>query len=247
MKTDNAWFGVLLKPALNGLREYYTESESRLLASKNADLSRIRDKPKSAILQLDLKEEQRIAELDIELQQHEANYDILQANFLRYSFVILTVVVFTDHLERFCQALQEFRHYQKPPPTPDGDVIGLYRRYIREAGIEIAPHLWDPINDLNAVRNCIVHSSGDVTRSRYRNRVQAIAQRDVGIHVSSSADRNKPIPLYLSNNRLIVEPRYCYQIVDDVANLLVTLCKAARIPTLITLENGGLVFKSEPS
>jgi hypothetical protein len=88
MKSSSVWFGILALPSLNGLRRYYSKSESLLKSAAVRDKKRIAELSKSRAMALRLDSEEEYAEWSLMMQSHETTYEMLYTNFLRYSFVI---------------------------------------------------------------------------------------------------------------------------------------------------------------
>lgn len=242
MKTDTVFFGILTRSAFDGLMEYYETNESLLASIKKEDSIRINEEVKKTVRDLALSNESEYAEWDMRMQDHDAKYNMLFANFFRYSFIVLVFLVLEDHLHRLCCALQDAKTYPKAPPIPKRNIIEKYKKYIYEVGISVRSNLWEGVKDLNTIRNCIVHSSGDVSRSRYED-LTKIAGKGVGIQISGKSDRNELTPLYLADNMLMIEAKYCESIIPEITVLFEELCKAAQLPTTIRFENDAIIFE----
>lgn len=243
MKTETVFFGILVKPALDGLIEYYETSESLLESAKKGHLSRINEEVKRIAKETVLSKDEEYAEWVLRIQEHENTYDMLFANYFRYSFIVLVFLVFEDHLHRFCYALQDAKGYPKPPPKPKANIIKTYGNYILEVGVSVEPSLWEASNELNIIRNCIVHSSGDITHSHHHSDLLKISQKDIGINISHKAERTELTPLYLKDNMLMIESRYCKSVINDIKVLFDALCKAAQLPTSIRFEDNKFIFE----
>lgn len=242
MKTETVFFGILMKPALNGLIEYYETYESQLSSVKKLDLSRINEELKRISRDSALSRDEEYAEWDILMQEHETKYDMLYANFFRYSFIVLAFLVLEDHLHRFCCALHDAKHYPKAPPNPGSNIVETYKSYILGVGVSVQADLWEGIEELNIIRNCIVHSSGDISRSRKKADLVRISQKGIGIHLGNRVNRKELTPLYLNDNMLMIEPKYCKSVVKEIKVLFEALCKSAKLPTRMRFENKKFVF-----
>lgn len=220
MKSDSVWFGLLAKSALGGLAEYYDKHESLLQSAKEQAASKINREINELAKNAHLNEDEEYAEWSIKMQEHEATYDMLFTNFFRYSFLVLTYVVLEDHLHRLCLALQDVKKLDEPAPYPSADILKTYKAYVQRAGVTATPELWESMEDLQSVRNCIVHSSGDVVRSRYKAKINSVAAKNVGVQVSGKHERYEMTPLYLKDGMVMVESRYCTKVTQDMHNLI---------------------------
>jgi len=243
MKNDTAWFGLLARPAFHGLAEYYEKSESLLQSARREAASRIDEEVKKMAKDSKLSDDQEYAEWSIKIQDHETTYDMLFTNFFRYSFIVLAYAVLEDHLDRLCVAFHDAKSLTEPPPAPRGNIVKTYRDYIDRGGALVQSDLWEPVQDLQSLRNCIAHSSGDVSRSRYQSQILKIVAKDIGILISRKSANDEMTPLYLRDNMVMVEPRYCTSIAPQMHVLIEAICKAVDLPTTMKFEGNTIILQ----
>ena len=243
MKSDAVFFGILARSAFSGLGEYYEKSESLLESAKKEGASRINEEVKKMVRNFGLSEDEEYGEWASKMQDHETTYDMLFTNFFRYSFTVLAYLVLEDHLHRFCMAIQDAKGLAEAPPIPKGDIIKTYRNYIDRAKVPVQNSLWEAIEDLRIVRNCVTHSSGNVARSSHQSDLYRIAQKNIGIYISRKFDHNEMTPLYLQDNMIMIESRYCESVVHEMQALFETMCKAANLPTTIRFKKQRIIFE----
>jgi hypothetical protein len=70
---------------MNGVAKYYDLMESQLQIAKSDDRKKIPE----MLASLGLSREEEWVEWDVAMQEHEATYDMLFVNFLRYSCIAL--------------------------------------------------------------------------------------------------------------------------------------------------------------
>lgn len=225
IKTDTGFFRNLSRATFNSLSEYHETMESTLGSMKEENRKRIEE----GLKKLKLSDEEECREWDLAMQNHTATFDMLFANFFRYSFIVLLYLILEDWLYRLCVAVQDIKEYKKPLPTPSRDILNTYKEYLVKAGVKIDDGFWQDILDFNKVRNCITHNSGCVKRSRYEPRLRTMAQKAIGIKISSYENRGEIEPLYLENDMLIIEPQYCKSVIQDIKQLFEKLCDAASL------------------
>lgn len=248
MTWDTVFFGLLTRSVFDGLLEYYETNESLLASIEKEDSIRINKEVNIEVMDSALSKEREYAEWDMRMQEHDAKYHMLFTNFFRYSYIVLISSVLEDHLYKLCRALQDIKQYidvqqyLKARKNDRTSTIEKYKNYINDVGVSVRPNLWEVIKDLNAIRNCIVHSSGNVNRSRYQD-LMKIAEKGVGIRISGKSDSNELTPLYLADHMLMIEAKYCKSIIPQITVLFEELCKAAQLPTTIRFENNSIVFK----
>jgi len=243
MESDTVWFGLLAKSALNGLTEYNEKSETLLQSAKRESFRKIEEEVSRIAKELSLNEDEEYGEWSVKMQEHEGTYDILFTNFFRYSFLILAYAILEDHLYRLCIALYDAKRVEEPLKLPKYNIVKSYRSYIDKAASSVGEELWAKIEDLQFIRNCIAHNSGDVSRSKHKIELFRIAQMNVGIHISHKSHREGLTRLYLRDNMIIIEPKYCKSIALNMRDLIETICKATNLPTSIDFENGSIIFR----
>jgi hypothetical protein len=144
-------------------------------------------------------------------------------------------LVLEDHLSGFCLAIHELNNVKETPPEPSKSGIRDYQKYItKHIGSRIPKSKWAWLDDLIPVRNCVVHNSGNVTRSRHQNDLNKIALKNIGVHISAKIEKTDMTPLYLNDNMLMIEPKYCRSTLANITKLISTLCTKANLPMEIT-------------
>jgi len=219
MNWDTAFFRNLFLGTFNSLNDYYETVEAQLKSLKENDRKRIDD----YIGKLELGDEETYAEWSVAMQEHTATYSMLYSNFFRYSFVILLFLALEDWLHRLCLAVQDIKNHPNPL-VQSKDMLRVYKQYLADTQISVDDKLWEVAHNLQKVRDCIVHTSGSVIRSRDEKHLRAMAQRKMGIKISSHVDRGDEKPLYLENNMLIIQPDYCKSTINNIKLLIEGLC-----------------------
>ena len=232
MKYNDSWFGIMSTSALSGLREYYSKSESLIKSARKRALSKAGRQAKQTAKKNELTGDEEFAQWDMLTQEQEITYDMFFTNLFRYSAVVLITLVLEDHLNKLSWSLYKTKRHPNPPTEPRGDTIESYRKYIDGYQLSYDTSLWDFADDLRTIRNCIVHASGDVSRRDHeqKQKLKLIVQKNIGVHIGSRSTQYQLTPLYLDEDMLIIEPRYCESAIENVANLLKSLSKAAGLP-----------------
>ncbi len=242
MKIDTAWFGMLAKSAFTSLAEYYEKSESLLESAKKGNLTEINEEIKKMAKDSTMNDDQIEGEWSIMVQVHEATYNMLFPNFFKYSFIVLAHAILEDHLHRLCIAIHDAKGIAEAPQVPKQNIIKSYRKCINELGVSVQPHLWESMQDLQPIRNCIVHSSGDVSRSSHQSAISKIEAKNVGIQISRKPERDGMTPLYLQDNMIMVDSKYCSSLAHDMRTLIEAICKVANLPADIEFKDGSMKF-----
>ncbi len=235
MKYTDGWFGVLSKSALINLNDYYQQSESLLESAKNTSLSRIEEQVNRMRKERNLTEDDLWGEREALIAaDHEVSYNIFFPNLFRYSIIILVTVILEDHLNKLSWTLYKLKANELPSPNPTGDTIKDCKAYINKFNLSYDQSIWEFVDDLICIRNCIVHASGDVSRRNpdQESQLNDISKKNIGVSIKDSRYTH----LYLDDDTIIIEPRYCECIIRDVTILFETLCKAANLPTGIKVD-----------
>jgi hypothetical protein len=89
--------------------------------------------------------------------------------------------------------------------------IGRYELYLKSVGMSLGglSH-WTEIRDLQKVRNCIAHSSGDVDDSRDGQFLRRLAAKGIGLELEDDGDTEV----------LVIRPEYCNRINTESRLLL---------------------------
>jgi len=238
VKYNDLWFGVLSRSALSGLREYYQKNESLIESARKSDLSRIEDEVGKIGKELKLTEDEKYSEWNLLVGEHEITYDMFFTNLFRYSCVVLVTLILEDHLNKLSWALYKMKEHSKLPPNPRGDIIATYKGYLDNFSLSYDNSLWAFVDDLRCIRNCIVHSSGDVSRRspKQQSELEKIAKKNIGVHIGGRSTQYQLTPLYLDDDVIIIEPRYCETTILNVTNLFEALCKAADLPLEVKFD-----------
>ena len=219
-KSDTSYFRDLSLATFDGLNEYHGVMELQLKTLKVNDRKKIEDD----IKKLDLSSEEGFEEWDLAMQNHIATFDMMYTNFFRYSFIILVFLAMEDWLHKLCLATQDVKGITN---SPQKHSLEDYRKYLNEANICVSNKLWEVAYDLQKVRDCIVHTSGDVTCSRDEEYLRAMAQRNKDIKIYNSdnqLDTGDEEPLYLENDMLLIKSDYCESIIKNIKVLIEKLC-----------------------
>lgn len=224
VRLETAFFRNLSIAAIDSLKEYQNTFESQLKSIKDEAKLRI----KEDLSRLHLNEEEAFAEWSLAMDQYSAKYDMLFTNFFRYSFAVLSFLIFEDWLNRLCHAVKEIKQSDEPVPKPSRDIIKTYRKYLKRSGVRFEDGIWQSVLDFNQVRNCVVHASGSVARvnPKQQNNLKELASRELGIEISDYRTKHKHVPLYLENDMLVIKSNYLEAVISDMKSLFNTLCNA---------------------
>lgn len=221
MRITGSFARGLTLAAIGGIKTYYEAAESGLQAFQDNELAQIR---KTAEAQ-----HWEYSDWAGASQEHEMTFDMLVPNYFRYSCVVLLYLIFESKLKEMCEIAHKAAP-DKPLPEFGRDFVGTCKRYLRDAADFSTQH-WGQLEDLSKLRNCIVHASGRVG-GRYAKHIASIAETGIGIHISGAGSEppSELLPLYLDDNQIMIEPRYCRWIIKTVYEFFEELCDALSLP-----------------
>ena len=217
MKWDTAFFRNLSLATFDGLNEYHDVMELQLKTLKDNDHKKIEED----IRKLGLSYEEGFSEWNIAMQNHTATFDMMYTNFFRYSFVILVFLALEDWLYKLCLATQDVRGMTSAPQEHS---LKGYKKYLKGANISVSNKLWEVTDDLKKVRDCIVHTSGDVTRSKDKEYLRVMDKSKKGVKISSYVYSGDEEPLYLDHDMLLIQSDYCTSAIKNIKVLVEGLC-----------------------
>lgn len=227
----DSFFPTLTLTTLDGLAQYYEAAESQFEIVKQEEHSLIISKIKS----WGLSPQDEWTEWDLAMQEHTAKHDILFANFLRYSYVVLLFLILENELRELCEIVGKRRG--EAPPVPRKAIVKHYKQFLKDVGVSVEQQVWESIHNLNKIRNCIVHRSGNVAGTKYEGHLRGLADRDPSLSISGHDYDGEDIPLYLECDMLILTPEYCRHATADVRKLFQDLCHAVPLRGVVFEEN----------
>jgi hypothetical protein len=89
------------------------------------------------------------------------------------------------------------------------------------AGISSGAVNWKRVEDLSVVRNCIVHTMGNVKDSRDKAHIQTMASANIGLAIGNEEFSNR--------DTLQISAEYCSRAVQDIQGFFDELFDAAGI------------------
>jgi len=217
--------------AFSGLASYHETMESQMQSAAEAEKLIVEE----SIRKMGLSAEKEMQEWDLAMQNHDMRFNMLMPNFLRYSLIVLLFLVVENKLGELANVAAQTHPKSPKVPNPKGRVIETYKRYFTEE-VGISSLDWQTMHELNAIRNCIVHTSGKVKGRPDETRLRNIANKHKGLSVSNTRQfsRIDLHPLYLEDDMLVIEPSYCSYIIDRAKHFFEQLCDALQLPGLIT-------------
>jgi hypothetical protein len=219
MKID--FFRADIESNLDMLRSYQHDMDNQLAKIQKEESDRI-----DAILARIDDEGEREMYLASAGDEYHYTHEVMFPRSHRYSFIVLLYLNLEDILTRFCERIKERDGRALRVSHLKGDIVERSKLYLHKfAEIPNIPdQIWDSIDDLSKVRNCIVHTLGQVEPSRDRQRLHDLAKMGRGLSIGD-AD--------LDRGRLVLEPVFCERAVSDVATLMEELFDKAGFPPAV--------------
>ena len=143
-----------------------------------------------------------------ELHRHELLFEKDFPSKLRYSFLVMSYILFESRSKALCAELIHRKIIEGKRLELKGDeaLPRSVRRFFESEPNKVTfikTSVWTELSDLNALRNCIVHGNGDVENWGKRPRVMQIIHKNKARGLSVTGD-----------GFLQVEADYCRKVVE---------------------------------
>jgi len=173
-----------------------------------------------------LEEEYEEGDMDEEYFLYQRNYP----NILRESFFITCYSILEQELVAVCKSQKELKSLPKDINDMRGRGIDGAKEYLKHAKIELSTaKSWEDIKNIQSIRNCIVHSGGNLT-----NLTDKKSQK-IREYIEKRKDRKD---ITIENDKIILTTEYCRYVVNTFSEFeFDTKCR------LVDSE-GGEIFQS---
>lgn len=207
------FFRLETEGLFNGLADYLEKLEAQTPIIQQTEFEKVKEWAKQESIEW--------GQYDVAIDELRWNYEYYFPRSLRYSFIVLLFLVTEKQLSEFCRTLQKKHNLPIKPNELRGDSIERSKTYIhRLAGISSVVD-WKRVEDLSVVRNCIVHTMGDINESRDRKRIHNLVSSDVGLSMGNNEFADK--------DTLQISAEYCSKAVRDMRTFFDQLFDAAGI------------------
>jgi hypothetical protein len=229
MKVSPAFTRDLTTATISGLMQYYETIEDQLKGIKQHEKQKIHE----YLQELDVDFEEYLAEREIANQEYAATFEMLFTNFFRFSCVILLYLVIEDKLQELCRAAKIVRKASAPVPDHPRSPIKEYKDYLKKE-ISLINIDWSKVDELNKVRNCIVHHSGRAD-NRKDPFLYSMAGKVPGFHINSREYQSIEgiEPLYLEEEMIVLDKIYCQQAIQEIGALFEQICDAIPLRSFV--------------
>lgn len=163
---------------INNLEDYIQETEKQFETLKKLAQKHIPEKPPNGS-GYEFQEWQHYVAL------YEDRYEKDFTSKMRYSFIVLLHIVFESRLRESCNEIAKRNEIKLKENELNGGPIERAKNYLTiVAHIEIKNHqVWQAMTDNQKIRDCIVHTNGNVSKSKNSMRILEIGKKGIGITV----------------------------------------------------------------
>jgi hypothetical protein len=195
------------------IHEYQSMMESQLSFIKKAEEQRLASLfPSSDGLEV---------EFDLALDDFRWTHEFMFPRFFRYSFVVLLVLLLENQLNGICRMMRERHSLALKCSDFAGSPIERCKIYLgKYAQIPLNETSWRSMEDLVLVRNCIVHTLGQVTLSRDATRLREITGQ--GLQIKDD---------FGETDILVINSEYCDRAAIEEKRFFTELLDAAGFAT----------------
>jgi hypothetical protein len=202
------FFRIDFESTIDILRDYQVTMEEQLTHIQKQEVAHI-----AALLKGIEDEEEAALQEDLAGDEFHCTYEIMFPRYMRYSFIVLLFLNLESLLTRFCDSIKRRNKIAIRSSDLKGDSVARSRTYLHKVAAipELMAPVWNSIEDLSKVRNCIVHTLGKVELSSDQTRIKDIARQGIGLSIGDNG---------LEEGCIVLNPQFCIKAVDDVANLI---------------------------
>jgi hypothetical protein len=118
------------------------------------------------------------------LSSHAERYDVHMANYLRYSHVVLTYLVFEDRLQAFGRMVASTKRGPTFVAKSNRGLMPQFEQYLKSLNLPIPPS--SGIDALRQLRNCIVHARGRIRGSKNASQLHLLVGGLEGVSIDTS-------------------------------------------------------------
>jgi len=204
------FFRIDTSNLLDGLSEYLEQLEAQIPAIQTNELKRLEAWAESEAVDP--------GEYDAAFDETRWTYDYFLPRSVRYSFVVLLYIVLENQLGLLCEEIRKRRNLNLQVTDFAGGGTKRTRKYLEKV-VGIKSIDWEMVEDLSKVRNCIVHTLGKVELSRDKERLNQLAQENIGISISNDE--------YADGGVILITPEYCALSLKNIRRLFDTIFDAA--------------------
>ncbi len=209
MKLNINLFRIDCEGTIEMLRDYQITMETQLVQIQKQETARV-----TKLLGEIEDDDDHYIHQDIAADEYHYTYEVMFPRSMRYSFIVLLFLNLEDLLNRFCDHIKERDNISIRSIKLKGDSVERSRTYLhrlaRVPGLDSA--IWECIEDLSKVRNCIVHTLGKVDQSSDQMRIKDIAKQGIGLTIGDSD--------ILESGQIVLTPDYCRKAVNDASVLI---------------------------
>ena len=169
--------------ALDNIKDYIEMIEAQFDTVRKLEMEKIPQNPPSGL------SEEDFAEWQSEINFLEDRYERDFPSKIRYSFLVLLYIVFETRLKAACDEIAKRRNLELKENELKGSSIERAKLFLEKvAKVTVKDQAtWQGILDFQKVRDCIVHSNGEVEISRDKKRIEDLCKKDLGLSVDAGS------------------------------------------------------------
>jgi hypothetical protein len=202
------FFRIEYESTIEMLSDYQNTMEIQLAEIQKNEKKRIKER----LEEIGEDEDQYYSESML-VEEYNYHYEVMFPRSLRYSFIVLLFLNLESMLNKFCDSVKKTKNISIRSKDLKGDSVERSRTYLHKVSAipEIESVIWDNIEDLSKVRNCIVHTLGDVNLSNDQRRLRDIAIHGVGLTIGNN---------FPEDGYIILSDEYCKKGLSDISALI---------------------------
>ncbi len=195
------FFRIETEGLFRNLADYHEKLESQIPIIGKNEFEKVQEWAKQ--------ESVEYGEYDVAVDELKWDYEYYFPRSLRYSFIVLLFLVVEKQLTQLCKVVQEKHNLPIKANDLRGDIIERSKTYIHKvARVSMDGVDWTKVSDLSIVRNCIVHTMGEITESKDNAHLQKMASANIGLSIGDDE--------FFDSGRLQISKGYCSKVVREM-------------------------------
>lgn len=233
MKFRIDFFRAGVMSSFHGLGEFLQTVEAQLEEAKNLERGRLRAEYQAFEAKNREDEMSQAGELHAERQTVERQFEVTFTTTLRYSFVVSLFGQVESQLKAVCDTISKRKNLDLHLGDLSGrTLLARTNKFLEKvAGQRGVPNdQCEVINDLQKVRDCIVHTNGRVALSRDEQHIRRLCAKGSGISLvaaDSGLHAYAGVGGTEAEELLIIERSFCYETLKATQRIFTDLFEQA--------------------
>jgi len=163
--------------AFYNIQDYFDMIEGQLDAVRKLEEKKIPQNPPPGL------SEEEYADWQSEISWFEERYERDFPSKVRYSFLVLLYIIVETRLRDTCNEITKRKNLVFEESDFRGSAIERVKIFLNKA-VKIPAcrqETWQGLKDFQKIRDCIVHTNGQIEKSKKPKRIKELCTKDIGL------------------------------------------------------------------